>query len=55
VVAVRSLLSVASFTLVLEDDGSSVPDDVITSLITDNEKIGTLMVLQPGQLWTACL
>ena len=55
VLAVRNVLSIPSeFTLVLEDDGSSVSDDVIRSLIDDNENISTLMVLQPGQTWTPC-
>jgi len=55
VLAVRNVISVSfKFTLVLEDDSSFVPDDVIRSLTEDNENISTLMVLQPGQTWTPC-
>ena len=52
-VAVRSLLSITNFSLVLEEDGSFVPDDVVTSVIAENDKLGTLMILQPSQSWTA--
>ena len=51
----RSLLSVDSFKVVLEEDGSCVPDDVLESIIDENEKVGTLMILQPGEIWTACM
>ena len=43
---------VEHFTLVLEDDGSSVCDDVITAGIEEGEKLGTLMVLKDSQNWT---
>lgn len=47
-----SMSDAETFTMVLEKDGSSVPADVITAVIDDNEKIGTLMVLRPNQFWT---
>jgi len=53
--AVKTMLSMSdadTFTMVLEEDGSSVPADVMTVVIDDNEKIGTLMVLRPNQFWT---
>jgi len=52
---VKSFLSLSheqTFSLVLEEDGSTVPLDVISSVIEDKEMISTLMVLQPGQLRT---
>lgn len=54
-VAVKSKLAVANFTVVLEDDGSSVCDDVMTAIIEDGEKLGTMMVLKESQKWTCGL
>jgi len=51
-VAVKSRLAVEDFTVVTEDDGSSVCDDVLTAIIEDGEKMGTLMVLKDAQNWT---
>ena len=51
VLTVRSLLSINEFTLVLEEDGSSVQDDVMSSVISEHENIGTLMVLKTGESW----
>ena len=53
VVAVKSLLGLSSpYHMVLEEDGSIVTDDVITCVLEDNDHLGSLMVLQPGQTWT---
>jgi len=52
---VKMQLGLESFSVVLEDDGSSVCDDVLTALIEDGdngEKLGTLMILSESQNWT---
>jgi len=36
----------------MEDDGSRVSTDVLSAVIEEGERIGTLMVLQPSQCWT---
>jgi hypothetical protein len=46
-VAVRSKLAV--------DDGNTVFDDVLTALIEEGEKLGTLMILKDAQTWTCGL
>ena len=51
-IAVKSKLAVDHFTVVVEDDGSSVCDDVMTAVIEDGEKLGTLMLLKDSQKWT---
>jgi len=51
-VAVKSRLSVSHFTVVVEDDGSSVCDEVLTAIIEDGESLGTLMILNNSQNWT---
>jgi len=51
-VAVKSRLAVDNFTVVLEDDGSSLCDEVLTAVIEDGETLGTLMVLSDSQKWT---
>ena len=38
--------------MVVEDDGSSVCDDVLTAIIEEGEKLGTLMILKDSQNWT---
>ena len=50
-VAVKTKLAVDQFTVVLEDDGSSVDDDVMTAII-EGETLGTLMVLKESEIWT---
>ena len=45
-------LHLESFSVVLEDDGSSICDDVLTALIEDGDKLGTLMILSESQNWT---
>jgi len=54
-IAVKSKLAVENFSVVLEDDGSSVCDDVMNAIIEDGEKLGTLMVLKDSQKWTCGL
>jgi len=39
-------LEINLFTVVVENDGSSVCDDVLTTIIEEGEKLGTLMVLK---------
>jgi len=41
---VKSRLSVSHFTVVVEDDGSSVSDEVLTAIIEEGESLGTLMI-----------
>lgn len=47
-IAVKSKLAVEHFTVVVEDDGSSVCDDVMTAVIKDGEKLGTLRTCRSG-------
>jgi len=49
---VRNEFSITKFDVVMEDDGSRVPTDVLSAVIDEGERIGTLMVLQPSQSWT---
>jgi len=49
---VKTKLGVDHFTVVVEDDGSDVCSDVMTAIIEDGEKLGTLMVLKDGENWT---
>ena len=45
----KTKLAVDRFTVVGEDDGSSVCNDVMTAVIEGGEKLGTLMVLKDGE------
>jgi len=44
-------LDINLFTVVVEDDGSSVCDNVLTAIIEVGEKLGTLMVLKDSLNW----
>lgn len=51
--AAQTLLSYqGNIRVCMEDDGSSIGDDVMDSIIGTNEKIGTLMLLKQGELWS---
>lgn len=39
------------FTVVLEDDGSEVSEEVITEIIQEGVSLGTLMILGPTEAW----
>ena len=49
---VKSRLSVSHFTVVVEDDGSSVCDEVLAGIIEEGESLGTLMILKNSENWT---
>jgi len=48
---VRSSLLLNDFTLAMEDDSSVVSPDVLSEIITEGERIGTLMVLAGSETW----
>ena len=52
---VKSKLALERFYIVVEDDGSTVDDDVLMAVIEDGENIGTLMILDQSQNWTSGL
>lgn len=43
--------SAASFTYVMEEDGSLVGDEDMADIIESGEKIGTVMILQNNEVW----
>jgi len=50
---VRSELSIgAEFQVVMDDDGSSLSSEVLSDIIEEGERIGTLMILLPSEIWT---
>lgn len=51
IVTVKKELNMTEYRLVLEDDGSSVSEEVLAAILEDGEKVGTLMVLQPSETW----
>ena len=52
---VKSKLALERFYIVVEDDGSTVDNDVLMAVIEDGENIGTLMILDQSQNWTSGL
>ena len=50
--AVKKELKNNEFRIVLEDDGSSVSEEVQAAILEDGERVGTMMVLQPSETWT---
>jgi hypothetical protein len=52
-IAVQNELSVSEFTVVMEDDGSSISDDVLGGIIEEGERVGCLMVLAPAETWSS--
>jgi hypothetical protein len=52
-IAVKEVLSVQDdFCLVLEEDGTVVCLDVVDVIIESDEKIGIIMVLKNGEMWS---
>jgi hypothetical protein len=51
-VAQSLLAHQGNFRFELEDDGSLIDDDVMSPIIEANEKIGTLMLLREGEVWS---
>lgn len=50
--AVRRLLGLSDFQMVLEEDGAAVSSEVLADIIEEGESLGLLMLLQPGESWT---
>ena len=50
--AVTRRFSVQQFTVVVEDDGSCVCDEVLTAIIEEGERLGPLMILNNSEKWT---
>ena len=49
----KEILSVNDdYCFVLEEDGTVVCGDVLNAVIQANEKIGMLMVLKDGEVWS---
>jgi hypothetical protein len=45
------LLGTADIQVVLEEDGTVIPNDVLSDVTDEGSPLGLLMLLQPSEMW----
>ena len=51
--AVKQVLSIdGGCQFVLEEDGTEIFEDVLDAIFEASEKVGVIMVLKPGEVWS---